>query len=230
MLRGGLEEWKDRVLFPKLAADPTPAQSVEFAKMKREQGVSPVDAAMEAAKLRLRPILMTSFAFILGVVPLVRAAGAGAESRKVMGLAVFSGLLVATSLIALPNFFVLNTLFGLRRDFAESLRALAATQAGLAVILASLAPFTTVWYASSADYSAALRFNALMFAVASFGAQILLRGYYQPLIRRNHRHRTMLWFWLVIYQLLCIDVSWIVGIVVMAYQRYCNNCCGFYFW
>jgi len=71
---------------------------VEFAKMKREQGVSPVDAAMEAAKLRLRPILMTSFAFILGVVPLVRAAGAGAESRKVMGLAVFSGLLVATSL------------------------------------------------------------------------------------------------------------------------------------
>ncbi len=71
---------------------------VEFAKMKREQGIDPVEAAMEAAKLRLRPILMTSFAFILGVVPLVRAAGAGAESRKVMGLAVFSGLLVATSL------------------------------------------------------------------------------------------------------------------------------------
>jgi HAE1 family hydrophobic/amphiphilic exporter-1 len=71
---------------------------VEFAKMKQEQGMSPVDAAMEAAKLRLRPILMTSFAFILGVVPLVRAAGAGAESRKVMGLAVFSGLLVATTL------------------------------------------------------------------------------------------------------------------------------------
>ena len=94
-------------------------------------------------------------------------------------------LLVATSLIALPNFFVLNTLFGLRRDFAESIRALAATQAGLAVILASMAPFTIVWYATSADYSAALRFNAIMFAVASFGAQILLRGYYQPLIRRN---------------------------------------------
>ena len=71
---------------------------VEFAKMKREQGVDPYEAAMEAAKLRLRPILMTSFAFILGVVPLLRAAGAGAESRKVMGLAVFSGLLIATSL------------------------------------------------------------------------------------------------------------------------------------
>jgi HAE1 family hydrophobic/amphiphilic exporter-1 len=71
---------------------------VEFAKMKKEQGMGVIDAAMDAAKLRLRPILMTSFAFILGVVPLVRAAGAGAESRKVMGLAVFSGLLVATTL------------------------------------------------------------------------------------------------------------------------------------
>ena len=71
---------------------------VEFAKMKKEQGLSAADAALDAAKLRLRPILMTSFAFILGVVPLVRAAGAGAESRKVMGLAVFAGLLVATTL------------------------------------------------------------------------------------------------------------------------------------
>jgi hydrophobic/amphiphilic exporter-1 (mainly G- bacteria), HAE1 family len=71
---------------------------VEFAKMKKEEGFSAADAALDAAKLRLRPILMTSFAFILGVVPLVRAAGAGAESRKVMGLAVFAGLLVATTL------------------------------------------------------------------------------------------------------------------------------------
>jgi hydrophobic/amphiphilic exporter-1 (mainly G- bacteria), HAE1 family len=71
---------------------------VEFAKMKKDQGLAAADAALDAAKLRLRPILMTSFAFILGVVPLVRAAGAGAESRKVMGLAVFAGLLVATSL------------------------------------------------------------------------------------------------------------------------------------
>jgi hypothetical protein len=119
-------------------------------------------------------------------------------------------LLVATSLIALPNFFVLNTLFGLRRDFAESIRALAATQAGLAVILASMAPFTTVWYATSADYAAALRFNALMFAVASFGAQYLLRGYYQPLIRRNHRHRLMLWFWLIIYVFVGIQMGWVL--------------------
>src|SRR3954462_5431777 len=57
-----------------------------------------VEAALTAAKLRLRPILMTAFAFILGVLPLVRASGAGAEGRKVMGMAVFSGMLVATIL------------------------------------------------------------------------------------------------------------------------------------
>jgi HAE1 family hydrophobic/amphiphilic exporter-1 len=68
-----------------------------------------VAAALDAAKLRLRPILMTSFAFILGVIPLVRAAGAGAESRKVMGMAVFAGLLVATTLaiFTIPSFFVM---------------------------------------------------------------------------------------------------------------------------
>jgi HAE1 family hydrophobic/amphiphilic exporter-1 len=82
---------------------------VEFAKMNVEKGMEPVEAALNAAKLRLRPILMTAFAFILGVVPLVRAAGAGAESRKVMGMAVFSGMLVATFLAVflVPALFVM---------------------------------------------------------------------------------------------------------------------------
>ncbi|MGZ6124697.1 MAG: efflux RND transporter permease subunit, partial [Myxococcales bacterium] len=72
---------------------------VEFAKEAHEkEGLDPIEAALSAAKLRLRPILMTAFAFILGVVPLVRAAGAGAEGRKVMGMTVFSGMLVATIL------------------------------------------------------------------------------------------------------------------------------------
>jgi HAE1 family hydrophobic/amphiphilic exporter-1 len=63
---------------------------------------------MEAAKLRLRPILMTAFAFILGVIPLVEAAGAGAEGRRVMGMAVFAGMLVATILgvILVPVLYV----------------------------------------------------------------------------------------------------------------------------
>jgi multidrug efflux pump subunit AcrB len=71
---------------------------VEFAKLKREEGLSPVDAAMEAAKLRLRPIIMTSFAFILGVLPLLFATGAGAASRRALGTTVFSGMLAATLL------------------------------------------------------------------------------------------------------------------------------------
>jgi hydrophobe/amphiphile efflux-1 (HAE1) family protein len=71
---------------------------VEFAKMKRDAGTEAVEAAVDAAKLRLRPILMTSFAFILGVVPLVIARGAGAGSRVSMGITVFSGMLAATFL------------------------------------------------------------------------------------------------------------------------------------
>jgi HAE1 family hydrophobic/amphiphilic exporter-1 len=71
---------------------------VEFAKMLHEQGKGLVEAALEAAKLRFRPILMTAFAFILGVVPLLTASGAGAEARKVMGMAVFAGMLIATIL------------------------------------------------------------------------------------------------------------------------------------
>ncbi|MFL6529573.1 MAG: efflux RND transporter permease subunit [Chthoniobacterales bacterium] len=69
---------------------------VEFAKMKHEQGMGLVEAALEAAKLRLRPILMTSFAFILGCVPLAKASGAGALSRQVMGFVVIGGMLAAS--------------------------------------------------------------------------------------------------------------------------------------
>jgi hypothetical protein len=119
-------------------------------------------------------------------------------------------LLLGTSLIVWPSFFVLNTLFGLRRDFVQASGALLAGQAGLAVVLASLAPLTAVWYASSGSYPAALRFNGLMFAVASFAGQGLLRGYYRPLIARNAKHRRMLWLWLVIYVFVGIQMAWIM--------------------
>src|SRR6186713_425252 len=71
---------------------------VEFAKMELEAGKPLMEATLNAAKLRFRPILMTAFAFILGVVPLLTATGAGAEGRKVMGMTVFAGMLVATIL------------------------------------------------------------------------------------------------------------------------------------
>jgi multidrug efflux pump len=69
---------------------------VEFAKQQQETGMAPGPAVLEACRLRLRPILMTSFAFILGVVPLVIAHGAGAEMRQTLGMAVFSGMLGVT--------------------------------------------------------------------------------------------------------------------------------------
>ncbi len=80
---------------------------VEFAKLKRDGGLSRRDATLEAVKLRLRPILMTSFAFILGVVPLVLGKGAGAEMRQTLGIAVFSGMLGVTvfGIFLTPVFF-----------------------------------------------------------------------------------------------------------------------------
>ncbi|HKN66104.1 MAG TPA: efflux RND transporter permease subunit [Gemmatimonadaceae bacterium] len=82
---------------------------VEFARDLEEQGRDRFSAALEAARIRLRPILMTSFAFIMGVVPLVFARGAGAEMRHVMGIAVFSGMLGVTffGLVFTPLFYVL---------------------------------------------------------------------------------------------------------------------------
>jgi hydrophobe/amphiphile efflux-1 (HAE1) family protein len=80
---------------------------VEFAKRRREEGLGIVEAATEAARLRLRPILMTAFAFILGVVPLMLATGAGAASRQSIGTTVFGGMLAATilSLLCVPVFY-----------------------------------------------------------------------------------------------------------------------------
>jgi hydrophobe/amphiphile efflux-1 (HAE1) family protein len=81
---------------------------VEFARRRRAEGASLVDAAREAAEIRFRPVVMTAFAFILGVVPLVVATGAGAAARRSLGTAVFGGMLVATvlSLILVPGLYV----------------------------------------------------------------------------------------------------------------------------
>ncbi len=87
---------------------------VEFAKQRQEAGVPRREATLEACRLRLRPILMTSFAFILGVVPLVAAHGAGAEMRRSLGTAVFSGMLGVTlfGIFLTPVFFYVLQWFG----------------------------------------------------------------------------------------------------------------------
>jgi multidrug efflux pump len=90
---------------------------VEFAKSQREAGASGYDATLEACRLRLRPILMTSFAFILGVVPLVVAQGAGSEMRRTLGVAVFSGMLGVTlfGILLTPVFYYVIQKVGGRR-------------------------------------------------------------------------------------------------------------------
>jgi multidrug efflux pump len=91
---------------------------VEFAKVEYEKGRSIVDAALEGAKLRLRPILMTSFAFILGCVPLAIASGSGAVARKVMGTAVIGGMVTATciAIFIIPATFYLVEKLAHRKD------------------------------------------------------------------------------------------------------------------
>jgi hydrophobe/amphiphile efflux-1 (HAE1) family protein len=91
---------------------------VEFAKMKREEGMSTLDAALEASKLRLRPILMTSFAFILGCVPLMLASGSGAASRSTMGTGVVFGMTISTliGLFLIPVCYVFVQKFSDRKQ------------------------------------------------------------------------------------------------------------------
>jgi HAE1 family hydrophobic/amphiphilic exporter-1 len=101
---------------------------VEVAREAREnEGKDIVEAAVEAARTRFRPILMTSFAFILGVVPLVTATGAGANSRISLGLAVFSGMIASTCLAVLfvPSFFTLLQHFEERRKKGKAAKTVA---------------------------------------------------------------------------------------------------------
>ena len=91
---------------------------VEFANARSAEGMAPVEAALAAARDRFRPILMTAFSFILGVIPLLVASGAGAEARKVMGMTVFSGMAAATviGVILVPAMYVLVQRSGKRES------------------------------------------------------------------------------------------------------------------
>ncbi|MFG1235642.1 multidrug efflux RND transporter permease subunit [Xanthobacter autotrophicus DSM 597] len=99
---------------------------VEFARQREDDGASPAEAAAEAARVRLRPIIMTSLAFILGALPLVLAEGAGAELRQVLGVSVFAGMLGVTffGLIFTPPFYAMCRRIG--RSRAKAGRELAA--------------------------------------------------------------------------------------------------------
>jgi hypothetical protein len=119
-------------------------------------------------------------------------------------------LIVMTFGLSLPSFYVVNALLGLRGDFARVVRALMTTQAGLTVILTSLSPVTAFWYVSGSSYQPAILFNGAMFAVASLGAQWILRREYAPLITRDQKHRWMLRTWIVIYVFVGIQLAWVL--------------------
>ena len=91
---------------------------VEFARELHEEGMSIADAAVEATRRRFRPIVMTSFAFILGVVPLMKATGAGAASQQAIGTVVFGGMLASTLLAIpfVPVFYVITQRLSERRQ------------------------------------------------------------------------------------------------------------------
>ena len=94
---------------------------VEFAKQRHDEGMSGREATLAAVKLRLRPIIMTSFAFIFGVIPLMIAEGAGAEMRRTLGAAVFAGMLGVTlfGIFLTPVFYYVIQLFGERRGSSQ---------------------------------------------------------------------------------------------------------------
>ncbi|MFO0961223.1 MAG: hypothetical protein U0800_27900 [Isosphaeraceae bacterium] len=136
---------------------------------------------------------------------------AGGRAWQVLGSALKVPMLLGvTLLLSLPSFFVLNTLAGLRADFGRVLRGVFASQAGLAIVLMGLAPITLFWYASTSDYRPAILFNGAMFAVASLGAQAILRRAYRPLIARDGRHRSMLRAWLALYIFVGIEMGWVL--------------------
>jgi hypothetical protein len=129
--------------------------------------------------------------------------------------AVYSGLkvpllLAFTSVVCLPNFFIVNTLLGLRSDFARAFRGVLAAQATMAVALASLAPLTLWVYASTADYDLAIVLNGVLFLIATLVGQITLARHYRPLIAGNPRHRIGRAAWLTLYVFVAIQLAWVL--------------------
>jgi hypothetical protein len=117
-------------------------------------------------------------------------------------------LLLVTFGFALPPFFVLNTLLGVRDDFKAALKAILEMQAGVALILASLAPFTFGLYVSEVKYEFVILFNFALFAVAALSAQIILYRRYRVLIAQRDIHQKLMWAWLACYGFICAQLAW----------------------
>jgi multidrug efflux pump len=154
---------------------------VEFAKQLHQQGKSRFDATQEASKRRLRPILMTSFAFILGVFPLVIAQGAGAEMRQSLGTAVFSGMIGVTlfGIFLTPVFFYVIQGVGETRFFSSQIAQRIGLCAAVIVPVAVLALATfgiPAFGIPPLKISKGVQFTTLMVAVLGVPAVVLIRN------------------------------------------------------
>ena len=152
---------------------------VEFARHKQEEeGKTPVEAAIEASRLRLRPILMTSIAFIAGVFPLVKSHGAGAEMRQAMGIAVFSGMIGVTlfGLFLTPVFYVMLMKLGFKHKTAPAPEpkgpALGSAGATVAIILLllTIAPARAGVLTVGPDYRAPSNSAPVEYKAAELGS------------------------------------------------------------
>ena len=153
---------------------------VEFAKRKQDEGMAPFDAAIEACRLRLRPILMTSIAFIAGVFPLVVSKGAGAEMRQAMGIAVFSGMIGVTlfGLFLTPVFYVTLMKLGLKKKPAPATgtkNALPGSSAAVTGIVTLALLFTMAsakanWSTVGPDYQAPTNAVPAAYKAVNFGS------------------------------------------------------------
>ncbi len=119
-------------------------------------------------------------------------------------------LLLVSSVICLPSFFVLNSILGLREDFRVALRGILAAQATLAVALTGLAPLTLFLYTTSHDYDLAIVSNGVVFLIGALAGQATLSRHYRPLIARNPRHRIGRISWLVLYIFVAVQMAWVL--------------------
>ena len=119
-------------------------------------------------------------------------------------------LIGITFVLALPSFYVFYLLAGLASDFQKVFKALIDTHTLFAITLASLIPFTLFYYYSTNDYLSAVLFNGVMFGIAAFVRQVVLRRTYRPLIQGNCRHRLLLRTWFLIYAFIGIQTGWLL--------------------
>lgn len=179
--------------------------------LRSEMAVTRPGRASRFSPLTILLLLIFAFGMFYGGVMGTYGGLAGDRALQLLYSAIKVPFLIMTTfLLSVPSFFVVNSLLGLRGDFARVVRALMMTQAGLTVILTSLSPVTAFWYASGSAYQTAILFNGAMFAIASLGAQWILRREYEPLIRKDEKHRWMLRTWIFIYVFVGIQMAWVL--------------------